>query len=76
MPDNYDSWFDINHPMNESPKRRPTIDELEALLNSDADVALTILPNGQIVRSAEGIDAGEMKPLTFRENLGGEYANA
>lgn len=54
-------------------QRKPTIDELEAILNSDADRAITILPNGEI-RSEPG--SGGEKPLTMRENLGGEYGGA
>jgi hypothetical protein len=51
-----------------------TIAELEAILQHDDEVAVTILPNGQIVQSATGVDIGERKPLTYREDLGGEYA--
>lgn len=56
---------------------RPTIDEIEALLNSDDEVELTILPNGE-VRAMQGgrPKAGKFKPLTMREKLGGEYADA
>ena len=55
----------------------PTIDELEALLKSDDEVDLVIMPNGEI-RAAEGSrpKMGKLKPLTMREKLGGEYANA
>lgn len=51
------------------------IDDLERLLNSEEEVPIQILPNGEI-RQAGGASASEMggkKPLTMRENLGGEY---
>ena len=51
------------------------IDELEALLNSEEDIPIQILPNGEI-RQLGKATAGELggrKPLTMRENLGGEY---
>ena len=51
------------------------IDELEALLNSEQDVPIQILPNGEIreVGRETSADVGNKKPLTLRENLGGEY---
>ena len=54
---------------------KPAIDELEALLVSDDEVDLVILPNGEI-RAAAGSQpkTGKLKPLTMREKLGGEYA--
>lgn len=59
-------------------KRKLTIAELEALLDRDEDETIEILPNGEI-RRREGTDESEIapkKPLTFREQLGGEYARA
>jgi len=53
---------------------RPTIAQLETLLQRDDEISLTILPNGEVVQSADGVNTGELKPVTFRENLGGEYA--
>lgn len=53
-------------------RTRPTIAELERILQSDADVAIEILPNGEI--RAKGGTPTEVKPITMRENLGGEYA--
>lgn len=55
--------------------RKPTIRELEEILESEEDTPIEILPNGEI-RSLGGSDAGERgfkKPLTMREDLGGEY---
>ena len=55
--------------------RKPTIRELEEILESEEDTPIEILPNGEI-RSSGGSDAGEWgikKPLTMREDLGGEY---
>lgn len=72
--DDISAWFDPSHPMNARILRRPTIEELERILQSEEDVALEILPNGEIraVDSGQPIDR---KPLTMRENLGGEYAH-
>jgi hypothetical protein len=51
------------------------IDDLTRLLNSEEDTPIQILPNGEI--RAEGrvtsSDMGSKKPLTMKENLGGEY---
>jgi hypothetical protein len=54
------------------------IAQLEALLereNSwDENIEITILPNGEIQARTDKLpDIGNRKPLTFRENLGGEY---
>lgn len=55
--------------------RKPTIQELENLLNSEEDTPIQILPNGEIrpVDQTNPADLGTRKPLTMRENLGGEY---
>ena len=55
--------------------RKPTIEELERLLESEEDAVIEILPNGEI-RAEGGSDSRERnhkKPLTMREDLGGEY---
>lgn len=51
------------------------IDELERLLNSEEDTPIQILPNGEIreIGRATVADMGNKKPLTMKENLGGEY---
>lgn len=51
------------------------IDELEKLLNSEEDTPIQILPNGEIreIGRATLAEMGNKKPLTMRENLGGEY---
>jgi hypothetical protein len=51
------------------------IDELEMLLNSEEDIPIQILPNGEIRKLGQATPAeiGGKKPLTMRENLGGEY---
>ncbi|MGO8919986.1 MAG: hypothetical protein ACLQJR_29145 [Stellaceae bacterium] len=51
------------------------IDELERLLNSEEDVPVQILPNGEIrqIGQTAASDLAGKKPLTMRENLGGEY---
>jgi hypothetical protein len=55
--------------------RKPTIQELEALLNSEEETPIQILPNGEIRQagSATASEVGTKKPLTLKENLGGEY---
>lgn len=53
--------------------RKTTIEELEAILDSEEDVAVTILPNGEIKTKKRKVGKN-VKPLTMRENLGGEYA--
>ena len=57
--------------MNEKSK----IDELERLLNSEEDIPIQILPNGEIRQMGQATSAelGNKKPLTMKENLGGEY---
>lgn len=56
-------------------KQKPSIDDLERLLNSEEDTPIQILPNGEIreVGHATASEIGSKKPLTMRENLGGEY---
>lgn len=51
------------------------IDELERLLNSEEDIPIDILPNGEIRPRGHATSAelGNKKPLTMKENLGGEY---
>ncbi len=54
---------------------KPTIDELEKILANEEEVPIEILPNGE-VRAKNQTSASELggkKPLTMRENLGGEY---
>jgi hypothetical protein len=55
--------------------QQSTIDELERLLNSEEDTPIQILPNGEIrqVGYATSAELGSKKPLTMKENLGGEY---
>jgi hypothetical protein len=55
--------------------RQSKIDELEKLLNSEEDTQIQILPNGEIreIGRATTADMGNKKPLTMKENLGGEY---
>ena len=60
------------------PDEKPTpstIEELERILNSECDDVIEILPNGSIsARPMTNEERGNRKPLTMRENLGGEYA--
>jgi len=55
--------------------KKPTIQELERLLNSEEDTPVQILPNGEIRGAGQTstADLGGKKPLTMKENLGGEY---
>lgn len=56
---------------------RPSISELEAILQREDEVEIEILPNGEIRAKNQSTDAdrGGRKPLTMREDLGGEYAS-
>ena len=56
-----------------SPK--PTIFELEQLLENEEDVPIEILPNGEVrARNSTGTEELQgKKPITMREDLGGEY---
>lgn len=58
--------------------KKPTIRELEMLLNSEEDTPMQILPNGEIrpVGETPAIELAGKKPLTMREDLGGEYERA
>ena len=58
--------------------KRSTVDQLEALLNSEEPPPITILPYGTIrYLPREEIEERAMEhpktPLTFRQHLGGEY---
>ena len=58
-------------------KKNPTIQELEAILQDEESTPIEILPNGEIRALGTGSqELGGRKPLTFRENLGGEYGGA
>lgn len=54
---------------------KPTIAELEAILEKEAEVEIEILPNGEVRAKGQTTDSerGGRKPLTMREDLGGEY---
>lgn len=55
---------------------RPSIAELEAILQREDEVEIEILPNGEVRAKNQTTpsDRGGRKPLTMREDLGGEYA--
>lgn len=55
--------------------KRPTIAELEAILQQEEEVPIEILPNGEVRErgTTTSAELGGRKPLTMRENLGGEY---
>jgi hypothetical protein len=54
---------------------KPTIDQLEAILASEEEVPIEILPNGEVRAKGQTSlqETGGKKPLTMREDLGGEY---
>ena len=55
--------------------KRPTIAELEAILEKEDEVEIEILPNGEVRAKGQTTDVerGGRRPLTMREDLGGEY---
>lgn len=55
---------------------RPSISELEAILQREDEVEIEILPNGEVraKNQTTTTERGGRKPLTMREDLGGEYA--
>jgi hypothetical protein len=55
---------------------RPTIAQLEAILESEEEVEIEILPNGEVRAKGQtpSQELGGRKPLTMREDLGGEYS--
>jgi len=57
---------------------RPTIAELEAILQQEEQTEIQILPNGEVRAKGQtsSHELGGKKPLTMREDLGGEYAAA
>jgi hypothetical protein len=56
--------------------KKLSIDELAAILNKEEETPIQILPNGEIraLGQADAADLGMKKPLTMREDLGGEYS--
>jgi hypothetical protein len=54
---------------------KPTIAELEAILQNEEEVPIEILPNGEVRAKGQtsSQELGGRKPLTMREDLGGEY---
>lgn len=56
---------------------RPTIAELEAILEKEDEVEIEILPNGEVRAKGQtsDLERGGRKPLTMREDLGGEYCS-
>lgn len=54
---------------------KPTIEELENILDRDDETTIEILPDGSIRESKKRRGRKpKIKPLTYREDLGGEYA--
>ena len=54
---------------------KPTIKQLEEILEREEDTPIVILPNGEIRADggSSAVDLGGRKPVTMREDLGGEY---
>lgn len=57
--------------------KKPTIHELEVILDEEEDSPIEILPNGEVrvVGGSDPLERGFRKPITMREDLGGEYSN-
>ena len=57
--------------------KKPTIHELEAILEEEEDAPIEILPNGEVraLGGSDSFERGHRKPITMREDLGGEYNN-
>ena len=55
---------------------KPTIAQLEQILESEEEVEIEILPNGEVRAKGQTTpqELGGRKPLTMREDLGGEYS--
>ena len=55
--------------------KKLSLEELEAVLNSEEETPIQILPNGEIREAGQASPAevGTKKPLTMKEDLGGEY---
>lgn len=51
-----------------------SIKQLEEILQKDDEVEIEILPNGEVRQKDSGEKVDPLKVLTFRDNLGGEYA--
>jgi len=58
------------------PPKKASIADIEALLSREEEKPIRILPNGEIRADKGRIPKASNKPLTMRENLGGEYAYA
>ncbi len=75
---NYDNYTVARNKMVEDGKMRnkPTIEELERILDNEEEVEVEILPNGEIREkySSSSLNLGTRKPITMREDLGGEYS--
>ena len=53
---------------------KPSIAELVNILDQEEDVEIEILPNGEVRQGHTSLsETGGKKPLTMREQLGGEY---
>jgi len=52
-----------------------TVQELQALLQNEEETPIEILPNGEIrpVGQTGSAERGGKKPVTMKEDLGGEY---
>lgn len=58
-------------------RKKLTIAQIEALLEKEEEVEIEILPNGEVRRLGGGdLDDLDLKPITMRERLGGEYGLA
>lgn len=53
--------------------KKPTIAELEKILNSEEETPIQIMPNGEVRAYKKKRSKKTNKPLTMREDIGGEY---
>ncbi len=65
--------------VSDKPGKKLSIAEIESILNrenkfmDEEDSTIQILPNGEIRAADPSIRIKNKKPLTMRDNLGGEY---
>ncbi len=69
------AWF-MDSTRRSNVGNRPSISELEKILDREDEVEIEILPNGEVRAkgNTSDLERGGRKPLTMREDLGGEYA--
>ncbi|MBI5778303.1 MAG: hypothetical protein HZA49_02480 [Planctomycetes bacterium] len=53
---------------------KPTVDDLKRILDTEDEVPIEIMPNGEIRprNPTNSLEIGK-RPITYKEDLGGEY---